>query len=69
VQQQYLFNAGWSSKHEQYIAAQLQQQVDTVFSGNSQKVKKYRFKKVTTGLMQLYVRTKQIPAVGAQAVG
>jgi hypothetical protein len=39
AQQQYLFNAGWSSKHEQYIATQLQQQADTVFSGNTQKVK------------------------------
>jgi hypothetical protein len=33
------------------------------------KLKSIVFKKVTTGLMQLYVRTKQIPAVGAQAVG
>jgi hypothetical protein len=45
-----LFNAGWSSKHQQYFAAQLQQQVDTVFSGNSQKVEIFDLKKTTTGL-------------------
>jgi hypothetical protein len=50
AQQQYLFNAGWSSKHEQYIAAQLQQQVDTVFSGNSQKVENFVLIVITTGL-------------------
>jgi serine/threonine protein kinase HipA of HipAB toxin-antitoxin module len=43
LQQQYLFNAGWSREHEQQIAAQLQQQVDTVFSGNSQKIKNFGF--------------------------
>jgi hypothetical protein len=45
-----LFNAGWSSKHEQQIAAQLQQQVDTVFSGNSQKIKTSVKKSIFTGL-------------------
>jgi hypothetical protein len=42
-QQQYLFNAGWSREHQQYFATQLQQQVDSVFSGNSQKVENFGF--------------------------
>jgi hypothetical protein len=38
-----LFNAGWNRKHQQDVANQLQQQVDTVLRGNSQKSKKLRF--------------------------
>jgi hypothetical protein len=45
-----LFNAGRSRKHQQNIAAQLQQQVDTVFSGNSQKVKNLVLIVITAGL-------------------
>jgi hypothetical protein len=45
-----LFNAGWSSKYHQHFATKLQQQVDTVFSGNSQKVKNFGSVKITTGL-------------------
>jgi hypothetical protein len=45
-----LFNAGWNSKHEQYFAIELQQQVDVVFSGNSQKVAIFVSIVITTGL-------------------
>jgi hypothetical protein len=44
-----LFNAGWSREHEQKIAAQLQQQIDTVLSGNLQKVKNLVSIVITTG--------------------
>jgi hypothetical protein len=37
VQQQYLFNAGWSSKHEQYFTAQLQQKADAVLAATHKK--------------------------------
>jgi hypothetical protein len=45
-----LFNAGWRSKHQQYFAIQLQQQVDMVLSKNRKKLEDIVSIVITAGL-------------------